>query len=87
MSFDLQGILRRRKPEKQTSRLRLRPREALATTASMQGDARPVLVPDTNVYILLTAAKMGLPVLTADWDDYDLIQQLAPEGQFVFFEV
>jgi hypothetical protein len=33
----------------------------------------------------LTAAKAGLPVLTADRKQFDLIQQLAPEGQFIHF--
>lgn len=36
-----------------------------------------------DALILLTAAKAGLPVLTADRDDFDLIQQLVPEGRVV----
>ncbi len=36
-----------------------------------------------DALILLTAAKAGLPVLTADRDDFDLIQQLVPEGKVV----
>jgi predicted nucleic acid-binding protein len=38
-----------------------------------------------DALILLTAAKAGLPVLTANRDEFDLIQQLAPEGRFVHF--
>ena len=36
-----------------------------------------------DALIFLTAAKAGLPVLTANRDEFDLIQQLAPEGQFI----
>ncbi len=36
-----------------------------------------------DAMIFLTAAKAGIPVLTANRDDFDLIQQLAPEGRFV----
>ncbi len=35
--------------------------------------------------ILLTAAKAGLPVLTANRDEFDLIQQIAPEVRFVHY--
>jgi hypothetical protein len=35
--------------------------------------------------ILLTAAKAGLPVLTANRVDFDLIQQIAGTGQFVYY--
>ncbi len=38
-----------------------------------------------DALIYLTAAKAGLPVLTANRDEFDLIQQLAPEGQFIYF--
>jgi hypothetical protein len=31
----------------------------------------------------MTAAKMGLPVLTANPDEFDPVQQLAFEGQFI----
>jgi predicted nucleic acid-binding protein len=36
-----------------------------------------------DALIFLTAAKAGIPVLTANRSEFDLIQQLAPEGQFV----
>lgn len=36
--------------------------------------------------IFLTATRARLPVLTANDDDFDLIQQLAPEGRFVLYE-
>ena len=35
--------------------------------------------------IFLTAAKAGIPVLTANRDEFDLIQQVAPEGWFVAY--
>ena len=38
-----------------------------------------------DALIFLTAAKAGLPVLTANRDEFDLIQQLAPHGQFIHF--
>jgi predicted nucleic acid-binding protein len=38
-----------------------------------------------DALIFLTAAKAGLPVLTANRGEFDLIQQLAPEGRFVHY--
>ncbi len=38
-----------------------------------------------DALILLTAAKAGLPVLTANRVDFDLIQQIAGTGQFVYY--
>ncbi|OJU10180.1 MAG: DNA-binding protein [Caulobacterales bacterium 68-7] len=38
-----------------------------------------------DALIFLTAAKEGLPVLTANRDEFDLIQQLAPHGQFIYY--
>jgi predicted nucleic acid-binding protein len=38
-----------------------------------------------DALIFLTATKAGLPVLTANRDDFDLIQQLVPHGQFIHF--
>ena len=38
-----------------------------------------------DTLILLTAAKAGLPVLTADRDDFDLIQQTAGTGVFLYY--
>lgn len=38
-----------------------------------------------DALIFLTAAKAGLPVLTANRDEFDLIQQLAPEGRYVHY--
>ena len=32
-----------------------------------------------------TRARAGLPVLTANRDEFDLLQQLAPEGRFVHY--
>ena len=36
-----------------------------------------------DALIFLAAAKIGIPVLTANRDEFDLIQQLAREGQFI----
>lgn len=35
-----------------------------------------------DALILLTAVRAGLPVLTTNRNDFDLLQQLAPEGRF-----
>jgi len=35
--------------------------------------------------IYLSAPKAGLPVLTANRDEFDIIQQIAPEGRFIHF--
>ena len=38
-----------------------------------------------DALIFLTAAKAGLPVLTANRVEFDLIQQLVPEGRFLHY--
>ncbi len=38
-----------------------------------------------DVLIFLTAAKAGIPVLTANRDEFDLIQQVALAGRFVHY--
>jgi len=38
-----------------------------------------------DALIFLAAAKAGIPVLTADREDFDLIQQIAPIGRFIYF--
>jgi predicted nucleic acid-binding protein len=38
-----------------------------------------------DALIYLTAAKAGMPVLTSNRDQFELIQQIAPEGQFIHF--
>lgn len=55
----------------------------LARTQGFQKHQRKECLNDALIY--LTAAKAGLPVLTADNHQFDLIQQLAPEGQFIQF--
>ncbi|MBI4922134.1 MAG: type II toxin-antitoxin system VapC family toxin [Devosia nanyangense] len=55
----------------------------LARTQRFQRHQRKECLNDALIY--LTAASFGLPVLTADRDDFDLIQQLAPQGAFVHF--
>jgi predicted nucleic acid-binding protein len=55
----------------------------LTRTQGFQRHQRKECLNDALIY--LTAAKAGLPVLTADRNQFDLIQQLAPEGQFIHF--
>jgi predicted nucleic acid-binding protein len=38
-----------------------------------------------DALVFLTAANVGLPVLTDNRDEFDLIQQLAPHGRFIHF--
>jgi predicted nucleic acid-binding protein len=53
----------------------------LARTQGYQPHQRKACLNDALIF--LTAAKAGIPVLTADRNDFDLIQQLAPEGRFI----
>ena len=55
----------------------------LARTQGFQRHQRKECLNDALIY--LTATKAGVPVLTADRTQFDLIQQLAPEGQFIHF--
>lgn len=59
----------------------------VGTLARIQGVGkaqRKALMNDALLY--LTAAKAGLPVLTANRKDFDLIQQVAGSGTFVFYD-
>ena len=55
----------------------------LARTQGLQRHQRKEALNDA--LILLTAARHGLPVLTSDRDDFDLLQQLAPETTFYWY--
>lgn len=55
----------------------------LARTQGFQKHQRQECMSDALIY--LTAAKAGLPVLTANCVEFDLIQQVAPQGQFIYF--
>lgn len=55
----------------------------LARTQGFQANQRKELLNDA--LILLTTAKAGLAVLTSDRNDYDLLQQMCPEGRFVYY--
>jgi predicted nucleic acid-binding protein len=55
----------------------------LARTQSFQPYQRKECLNDALIF--LTAAKAGLPVLTANRNEFDLIQQLAPHGRFMHF--
>lgn len=53
----------------------------LARTQGFQPHQRKECLNDALIF--LTAAEAGIPVLTANRDEFDLIQQLAPEGRFI----
>ena len=55
----------------------------LARTQGYQAHQRKSCLNDALIF--LTAAKAGCPVLTANRDEFDLIQQLAPNGRFVHY--
>jgi predicted nucleic acid-binding protein len=55
----------------------------LARTQNYQRHQRKECLNDALIF--LTAAKAGLPVLTSNRNEFDLIQQLAPQGQFIHF--
>lgn len=55
----------------------------LARTQNFQRHQRKECLNDALIF--LTAARAGLPVLTANRDEFDLIQQLAPHGRFIHF--
>ncbi|HXZ00791.1 MAG TPA: hypothetical protein VEI03_12380 [Stellaceae bacterium] len=38
-----------------------------------------------DVLVFLTACQIGYPVLTANANDFDLIQQLAPRGKVIYY--
>lgn len=55
----------------------------LSRTQGFQPHQRKECLADALIF--LTAAKAGMPVLTANRQEFDLIQQLAPEGQFIHY--
>ena len=55
----------------------------LARTQGYQPHQSKDCLNDALIY--LTAAKSGLPVLTENRDDFDLIQQVAGRGHFIWF--
>ena len=55
----------------------------LARTQRFQRHQRKECLNDALIY--LTAAKRGLPVLTANRIEFDMIQQIAPGGNFLHF--
>ncbi len=56
---------------------------ALARTQGFRREDQKECLNDSLIY--LAAAKAGLPVLTENRDQFDLIQQLAPEGRFIHY--
>jgi predicted nucleic acid-binding protein len=55
----------------------------LARTQRFQPHQRKECLNDALIY--LTAARQGLPVVTADRVDFNIIQQIAPGGTFLHF--
>ncbi|HUZ12263.1 MAG TPA: type II toxin-antitoxin system VapC family toxin [Caulobacteraceae bacterium] len=55
----------------------------LARTQNYQKHQRKECLADALIF--LTAAKAGLPILTANRVEFDLIQQLSPRGRFIYF--
>jgi len=55
----------------------------LARTQGFQPHQRKECLNDALIF--LAAAKAGVPVLTANRDEFDLIQQIAPEGQLIHY--
>ena len=55
----------------------------LARTQDFQPHQRKECLNDALIY--LTAAKHGLPVVTANRVEFDLIQQIAARGAFLHF--
>ncbi len=55
----------------------------LARTQGFQPHQRKECLNDALIF--LTAAKVGIPVLTANRTEFDLIQQIAPEGRFLHY--
>jgi predicted nucleic acid-binding protein len=55
----------------------------LSRTQNFQRHQRKECLNDALIF--LTAVKAGVPVLTANRKEFDLIQQLAPHGRFVHF--
>ena len=55
----------------------------LARTQGYQPHQRKDCLNDALIF--LTAAKMGMPVLTSNRDDFDVIGQLVPNGRFVHY--
>lgn len=54
----------------------------LARTQNFSISQRKECLNDTLIF--LTAAKVGMPVLTANRDEFDLIQQIASDGRFIW---
>ena len=55
----------------------------LSRTQGFQPYQRKECLNDALIY--LTAAKAGLPVLTANRDDFDTIQQIVSAGVFIHY--
>jgi predicted nucleic acid-binding protein len=55
----------------------------LARTQGFQPQQRKECLNDALIYLM--AAKRGLPVVTANRAEFDLIQQIAPGGAFLHF--
>jgi predicted nucleic acid-binding protein len=61
LNSDLRAALRRYKPDKHRAQLKPRPRDKLVTVVDVGPTGRPVLVPDTNIYIMSAAGTLPEP--------------------------
>lgn len=55
----------------------------LARSQGLSGEGRKRLLLDSLIFA--SARRRGLTVLTANTDDFDLLQQLAPDGKVAFY--
>jgi hypothetical protein len=89
LTIDLGGALRRRKPEKRRAQIKLRAGDELTGIDDLDPVGPAALLADTNVYINDAAANLPAAVEVlldrANRNDFDLIQQIAPEGRFVHY--
>ena len=56
----------------------------LARSQGYQAHQRKELLADALIY--LSASKAGLPVLTRNAGDFDLLKQLHPQGRVIIYE-
>jgi len=56
---------------------------ALSRSQGFGREQRKEMLNDALIY--MTAARAGVPVLTVDVKHFDLLQQLAPDGAFIWF--
>jgi len=61
LTIDLAALVRRRKPERRTARLAPRDPGLLVSADAFAQRGRPILVPDTTVYVHQAAERLPAP--------------------------